>query len=92
MIIAATFLPSSPLISVIPARQIAAEVSTAICSCSINVFTAGSNLDSFIKVMKLIEDKVFFPFVDKVYNFSDIKKAHTRIEERNQFGKVVLVP
>ena len=51
-----------------------------------------SNLDSFNKVMKLIEDKVFFPFIDTVYNFSDIKEAHTRIEERNQFGKVVLVP
>ena len=51
-----------------------------------------SNIESFKNVMKLIEDKVFFPFVDKVYKFSDIKDAHKRIEDRNQFGKVVLVP
>jgi len=42
--------------------------------------------------MKLIEKKVFIPFVDKVYSFSDIKKAHKSIEDRKQFGKIVLVP
>ena len=46
----------------------------------------------FKEVMKLIENKVFHPFIDKVYKFSDIKKAHKTIEDRNQFGKVVLIP
>ena len=51
-----------------------------------------STIESFNEVMKLIENKIFFPFVDKVYNFSNIKDAHKRIEQRNQFGKVVLIP
>ena len=51
-----------------------------------------SSIESFKEVMSLIENKVFFPFVDKSYSFSDIKKAHRTIEDRNQFGKVVLVP
>ena len=50
-----------------------------------------SNMDSFKEVMKLIENKVFFPFIDKIYHFSEIRDAHKRIEQRNQFGKVVLV-
>ena len=51
-----------------------------------------SSYSSFLGVMKLIENKALFPFVDRVYKFSDIKSAHKRIEERKQFGKVVLVP
>ena len=51
-----------------------------------------STIESFNEVMKLIENKIFFPFVDKVYNFSNIKDARKRIEQRNQFGKVVLIP
>ena len=51
-----------------------------------------SSIKSFKEVMKLIENKVFHPFVDQVYKFSDIKKAHKTIEDRNQFGKVILIP
>ena len=51
-----------------------------------------SDIESFNEVMKLIENKIFFPFIDKVYSFSNIKDAHQRIEKRAQFGKVVLIP
>ena len=51
-----------------------------------------SDIESFNEVMELIENKIFFPFIDKVYSFSNIKDAHQRIEKRAQFGKVVLIP
>ena len=51
-----------------------------------------SSIESFREVMELIEKKAFIPFVDKVYLFSDVKKAHKAIEDRKQFGKIVLIP
>lgn len=51
-----------------------------------------ASIQSFHEVMKLIDNQKFIPFIDKIYHFSEIKDAHKRIEQRNQFGKVVLVP
>ena len=51
-----------------------------------------SNMATFEDVMTNINNKKYKPFVDKVYNFNDIKDAHQRIENREHIGKVVLVP
>ena len=51
-----------------------------------------SSIDSFINVMNKIEDKKYKPFVDEIFSFNDIKKAHLYMEESNQKGKIVLVP
>ena len=51
-----------------------------------------SNMSTFEDVMMNINNKKYKPFVDKVYNFNDIKNAHQRIENREHIGKVVLVP
>ena len=51
-----------------------------------------SSIDSFINVMNKIENKKYKPFVDKIFSFNDIKKAHLYMEESKQKGKIVLVP
>ena len=51
-----------------------------------------SSIDSFINVMNKIEDKKYKPFVDEIFSFNDIKKAHLYMEESKQKGKIVLVP
>lgn len=49
-----------------------------------------SDISTFNKVMKLVDQKVFVPFIDKIFPFENVKDAHSRIEDRRQFGKVVL--
>ena len=39
----------------------------------------------------MIHNKVFFPFVDKIFNIEDIRQAHEYIENRKNQGKVVMV-
>jgi len=51
-----------------------------------------SSIKSFKEVMNNINNKLYKPFVDKVFTFNEIKKAHTYIENREQMGKIVLVP
>ncbi len=51
-----------------------------------------SCLDTFDKVMSKIRNKEYKPFIDKVFKFDDVKNAHMRLEDRKQFGKIVLVP
>ena len=51
--------------------------------------TMGS-VDTFRIIQKKIKNKIYRPFVDRVYPISDIKKAHQRIEDRKNLGKVVL--
>jgi len=51
-----------------------------------------SDLKSFHAMLKKIYEKKYFPFVDKIFKMSDVQKAHKRIENREQIGKVVLVP
>ena len=53
--------------------------------------TMGS-LSTFKNVFDKINDKKYQPYIDKVYAFEDIKKAHTRMENRKHFGKIILVP
>ena len=42
--------------------------------------------------IKKINNKKYVPSVDKVFNFIDIKEAHKHLEDRKQFGKIILVP
>ena len=51
-----------------------------------------ADIDSFNSVMSKINDKVYKPFVDKVFRFKDVKNAHQYLEDRKQYGKVILVP
>ena len=49
-----------------------------------------SDMDTFKKVQEKIAKNIYTPFVDKIYSMSDVKKAHQRIENRENLGKVVL--
>ena len=51
--------------------------------------TMGS-LDSFEKVIKNISKNKYRPIIDSVFKFKDIKKAHERVENGLNLGKVVL--
>jgi len=51
-----------------------------------------SSIKSFEEVMRNINNQLYKPFVDKIFTFNDIKAAHSYIENRQQMGKVVLVP
>ena len=51
-----------------------------------------SNMNSFKQVMNKIEEQKYKPFVDEIFAFSDIKKAHLYMEKRQQKGKIVLIP
>jgi D-arabinose 1-dehydrogenase-like Zn-dependent alcohol dehydrogenase len=51
-----------------------------------------SDLNSFNAMMKKIHEKKYFPFMDSIFKMSDIQEAHKRIENRQQIGKIVLVP
>ena len=41
-----------------------------------------ADIDSFNSVMSKINDKVYKPFVDKVFRFKDVKNAHQYLEDR----------
>ena len=49
-----------------------------------------SDIASFKKVMKLIHDNKFKPFIDKIFGYCDIIKAHQYLEDRKNIGKVVI--
>ena len=49
-----------------------------------------ADIDTFKKVQLKIQQKIYTPFVDRIYPLSDIKEAHRRIEKRKNLGKVVL--
>jgi NADPH:quinone reductase-like Zn-dependent oxidoreductase len=44
------------------------------------------------QVLKFVFRKQLRPVIDRVYPLSEIRAAHERIERKEQFGKVVLVP
>ena len=50
-----------------------------------------SSLSIFHEVMEKIRDKVYFPFVDKIFKMQNIRQAHEYIENSHQKGKVVMV-
>ena len=45
-----------------------------------------------IEVLKFVRDGRLKPVVDAVMPLAEARAAHERIEARQQFGKVVLVP
>jgi len=51
-----------------------------------------SNISAFKEVMTKINEKIYVPMVDKIFPMKDIRDAHKYIENRQQMGKVVLVP
>jgi len=51
-----------------------------------------SSISVFKKVINKINDKKYLPYIDKVYRFKDVKKAHLRMENRKHFGKIILTP
>ena len=51
-----------------------------------------SDIKSFKQVMNNINKKIYKPFVDKVFIFNKIREAHAYMENRQQMGKIVLVP
>ncbi len=44
------------------------------------------------QVLRFVFRKQLKPVVDRVYPLADIRAAHERLEKREQFGKVVVVP
>ena len=53
--------------------------------------TMGS-LSTFKNVFDKINNMKYNPYIDRVYKFDDIKKAHMRMENRKHFGKIIIVP
>ena len=47
---------------------------------------------ALVKILKLAGEKKFAPVIDRIYSFSKAAEAHRRLESREQFGKIVLVP
>jgi NADPH:quinone reductase-like Zn-dependent oxidoreductase len=43
-------------------------------------------------VLKLVGRRVLKPVIDSTYPLSELRAAHERIENKEQFGKIVLVP
>ena len=44
------------------------------------------------EVMKKINSNIYKPFIDKVFLYDDVAQAHNRMENRDHYGKIVLVP
>jgi len=44
------------------------------------------------QVLKFVFKKELKPVIDKVYPLSEIRAAHERLENKEQFGKVVVIP
>ena len=51
-----------------------------------------SDIQSFNEVMNKISEKKYTPIIDKIFPMEDIRLAHEHIEERQQMGKVIVVP
>ena len=51
-----------------------------------------SDIQSFNEVMNKISEKKYTPIIDKIFPMKDIRLAHEYIEERQQMGKVIVVP
>ncbi|MEE9166888.1 MAG: zinc-binding dehydrogenase, partial [Candidatus Neomarinimicrobiota bacterium] len=50
------------------------------------------DLSSFRKITKLLQEGRVKPVLDRTFPMSAVREAHKYLEERKQFGKVVLVP
>ena len=51
-----------------------------------------ASISTFIEVLDKINSKIDKPYIDEVYTFNEIKKAHMYMENRKQFGKIVVCP
>ncbi len=47
---------------------------------------------SLFQIMRLVGEGRLRAVVDRVFSFSEVQAAHRRLEGREQFGKIVLVP
>lgn len=47
---------------------------------------------SLFKILELVGQGRLKAVIDRVFPFSEIQSAHRRLEERQQFGKIVLIP
>lgn len=47
---------------------------------------------TLFKIMRLAAEGRLKPVMDRVFPFSEVRQAHQRLESREQFGKIVLVP
>ncbi|HEX6558444.1 MAG TPA: zinc-binding dehydrogenase, partial [Longimicrobiales bacterium] len=54
--------------------------------------TTMSNRSEFEEVMRRVFAGELQPVVDRVYKLDDIRAAHERLEQGEQFGKIVIVP
>ncbi len=52
----------------------------------------GASKGVFFKTMRLLEEGKLQPVLDRVLPLTEARQAHRLLEERQQFGKVVLVP
>ena len=44
------------------------------------------------QVLKFVFRKQLKPVIDRVYPLAEIREAHRRLENREQFGKILVVP
>jgi NADPH:quinone reductase-like Zn-dependent oxidoreductase len=44
------------------------------------------------QVLKFVFRKQVRPVIDRVYPLAEIREAHVRLENKEQFGKIVVVP
>ena len=51
-----------------------------------------ASLSTFNQVMNKIKQKKYASFIDRIYTFNEIKSAHSRLENRKNFGKVIITP
>ncbi len=49
-------------------------------------------LGELYRVLKFVFQGKLKPVIDRVYPMSEIAAAHRRLENKEQFGKVVVVP
>jgi NADPH:quinone reductase-like Zn-dependent oxidoreductase len=47
---------------------------------------------SLFKILRLVEEGKLKPVLDRTFSFSEIQQAHRRLESRESFGKIVLIP
>jgi NADPH:quinone reductase-like Zn-dependent oxidoreductase len=52
----------------------------------------GSSKTVLFKLMRLLEEGKIHPVLDRVLPLREARQAHQLLEERKQFGKVVLIP
>ena len=50
------------------------------------------SLGELHRVLQFVFRKQLRPVIDRVYPLSEASQAHERLEKKEQFGKIVLVP